>query len=50
VAAEEAAILAAKQQPQPKESESKLAEKYAAIADTGERAFQILTDLGMFRE
>jgi mRNA deadenylase 3'-5' endonuclease subunit Ccr4 len=38
-----------KYQPQPRTSqaETKLAKKYAAISDVGERAYQILLDLGM---
>lgn len=36
-----------KQQPRPPDEEVKLAAKYAAIEDLGERAFAILRDLGM---
>mmetsp|Transcript_7489 Transcript_7489/g.18357 ORF Transcript_7489/g.18357 Transcript_7489/m.18357 type:complete len:489 (+) Transcript_7489:60-1526(+) len=36
-----------RQQPLPPEEEAKLAAKYAAIEDLGERAFAILRDLGM---
>jgi hypothetical protein len=36
-----------KQQPRPPDEEAKLAAKYAAIEDLGERAFAILRDLGM---
>ena len=36
-----------RQQPLPPEEEAKLAAKYAAIEDIGERAFTILRDLGM---
>ncbi len=36
-----------RQQPRPPEEEAKLAAKYAAIEDLGERAFAILRDLGM---
>lgn len=38
---------AARSQPKSAQEESTLAEKYAAIADIGDRAFQILLDLGM---
>jgi hypothetical protein len=34
-------------QPKPRKVEAKLQEKYAAIDDLEERAFQILLDLGM---
>jgi hypothetical protein len=36
-----------RQQPKPHDEEAKLAAKYAAIEDLGERAFAILRDLGM---
>ena len=36
-----------RQQPRPPEEEARLAAKYAAIEDLGERAFAILVDLGM---
>lgn len=37
-------------QPRPMDVERKLQEKYAAIDDLEERAFQILLDLGMIGE
>ena len=37
----------ARKQPKSPEEEAKLAAKYAAIEDVGERAFTILKDLGM---
>ena len=36
-----------RQQPRPPEEEARLAAKYAAIEDLGERAFAILVDLDM---
>jgi hypothetical protein len=37
----------ARRQPKPPEEEATLAAKYAAISDVGERAYQVLLDLGM---
>jgi len=39
--------LEARNQPKPPEEEAALAARYAAISDLGERAFQIIVDLGM---
>jgi hypothetical protein len=36
-------------QPLKPDDESRVATKYAAIADVGERAFSILQDLGLFK-
>jgi hypothetical protein len=44
------ALRHSRQQPLPPEVEEALAKRYAAIPSLGERAFQILLDLGMIEE
>ncbi|KAG7365385.1 hypothetical protein IV203_038588 [Nitzschia inconspicua] len=44
---QEEIVAEARKQPKSPEEEARLAAKYAAIADVGERAFTILKDLGM---
>lgn len=43
----EQAIIEARKQPKSPEEEKALATKYGGIDDLGERAFAILTDLGI---
>jgi hypothetical protein len=47
LAAEQAKLTQARQQPKSKNEEVDLSQRYKAISDLGERAFQILVDLRM---